>query len=170
MSPDSFARAGTPSYINSLAPERFQRNFRKVIFQIILVIDGWSIACKIVLKWMPMDLTDGKSTLDQVMAWCHQATSQYLSQCWSRSLSQYSVIRPQWVKVCAILLKILVPIMATRVTCLIINWLAPGRCCCILNVWYSNRFEWSISCPFSVKLFSSECHRSSLMINDHWFR
>ena len=56
--------------INSLAPGRFQRNFRKVIFQLILVIDGWSISCKIVLKWMPMDLTDGKSTLVQVMAWC----------------------------------------------------------------------------------------------------
>ena len=26
--------------INSLAPGRFQRNFRKVIFQLILVIDG----------------------------------------------------------------------------------------------------------------------------------
>ena len=26
---------------------------------------------------MPMDLTDGKSTLVQVMAWYHQATSHY---------------------------------------------------------------------------------------------
>ena len=31
------------------------------------------------------------------MAWCRQATSHYLSQCWPRSLSPYSVIRPQWV-------------------------------------------------------------------------
>ena len=84
--------------INSLAPGRFQRNFRKVIFQLILVIDGWSVSCKIVLKWMPMDLTEGKSTLVQVMSWCRQATSHYLSQCWSRSLSPYGVIRPQWVK------------------------------------------------------------------------
>ena len=30
------------------------------------------------------------------MAWCHQATSHYLSQCWSRSLSLYDVIRPHW--------------------------------------------------------------------------
>ena len=82
---------------NSLAPGRFQRNFRKVIFQPILVIDGGSISCKIVLKWMPMDLTDGKSTLVQVMAWCRQATSHYLSQCWPRSLSPYGVTRPQWV-------------------------------------------------------------------------
>ena len=27
-----------------------------------------------------------KSTLDQVMAWCRQATSHYLIQCWPRSL------------------------------------------------------------------------------------
>ena len=46
---------------------------------------------------MPMDLTDGKSTLVQVMAWCRQATSHYLSQCWPRSLLPYGIIRPQWV-------------------------------------------------------------------------
>ena len=84
--------------VNSLAPTRSQRNFRKVIFQLIQVIDGWSISCKIVLVWMPMDLTDGKSTLVQVMAWCHQATSYYLSQCWPRSLLPYGIIKPQWVK------------------------------------------------------------------------
>ena len=31
------------------------------------------------------------------MAWCHQATSHYLSQCWPRSVSPYGVTRPQWV-------------------------------------------------------------------------
>ena len=31
------------------------------------------------------------------MAWCRQATSHYLSQCWPRSTSPYGVIRPQWV-------------------------------------------------------------------------
>ena len=84
---------------NSLAPGRFQRNFRKFILQLILVIGGWSISCKIVFKWMPMDLADGKSTLVQVMAWCRQATSHYLSQCWPRSLSPYDVTRPQWVMI-----------------------------------------------------------------------
>ena len=37
------------------------------------------------------------SRLVQVMAWCRQATSHYLSQCWSRSLSPYEVSRSQWV-------------------------------------------------------------------------
>ena len=38
------------------------------------------------------------SILVQVMAWCRQATSHYLSKCWPWSLSQYGVIRPQWLK------------------------------------------------------------------------
>ena len=59
--------------------------------------DDWGISCKIALSWMPLDLTDDKSTLVQVTAWCRQATSHYLSQCWPRSLSPYGVTRPQWV-------------------------------------------------------------------------
>ena len=49
------------------------------------------------LRWMPWDLNDDKSTLVQVMAWCRQATSHYLSQCWPSSMSPYGVTRPQWV-------------------------------------------------------------------------
>ena len=37
------------------------------------------------LRWMPENLS--KSTLVQVMAWCHQATSHYLGQCWPNSMS-----------------------------------------------------------------------------------
>ena len=59
--------------------------------------DGWGISCKIALRWMPLDLTNDKSTLVQVMAWCRQATSHYLSQCWPRFMSPYGVTRPQWV-------------------------------------------------------------------------
>ena len=32
------------------------------------------------------------------MAWCRQATSLYLSQCWPRSMSPNGITRPQWVK------------------------------------------------------------------------
>ena len=46
---------------------------------------------------MKMDLTDDKLTLVQVMAWCRQATSHYLSQCWPRPMSPNGVIKPQWV-------------------------------------------------------------------------
>ena len=40
---------------------------------------------------MPQNAFDDKSTLDLVMAWCRQATSHYLRQCWTRSMSPYSV-------------------------------------------------------------------------------
>ena len=48
---------------------------------------------------MPLDLTDDESKLVQVMAWCHQATSHYLSQCWPSSMLPCGVIRPQWVDI-----------------------------------------------------------------------
>ena len=35
-----------------------------------------------------------KSTLVQVRAWCHQATSHYLSQYWPRPMSPYDVTNP----------------------------------------------------------------------------
>ena len=62
------------------------------------MIDGWGISCEIALIWISHDLNDEKSTFIQVMAWCRQATSHYLNQCWHRSLSPYGVTRPQWVK------------------------------------------------------------------------
>ena len=77
--------------VNSWNPGRFEWN----IFKLISVIDARDITCEIVLKWISLDLSDDKSTLVQVMAWCHQATSHYLSQCSPISLSPYGVIRPQ---------------------------------------------------------------------------
>ena len=40
---------------------------------------------------------DDESTLVQVMAWCHQAASHYLNQCWPRSQTLYGIPRLQWV-------------------------------------------------------------------------
>ena len=82
------------SHVNSLAPGKFEWNFRSLIFKIISVTDGWGISCEIGLRWMPLDLTDDKSTLVQVMAWCRQATSHYLSQCWSSSMMLYGFSWP----------------------------------------------------------------------------
>ena len=59
---------------------------------------GRGIKCETALRCMSLDLTEDKSTLVQVMAWCRQATSHYLSQCWPRSLPPYGVTRPRWVK------------------------------------------------------------------------
>ena len=91
-----------PQWVNSLAPGRFQFNFRWEIFKLTLVNGGWGISYEIALRWMPLNLTDDKSTLVQVMAWCRQATSHYLSQCWPRSMSPYGVTRPQWVNQCCV--------------------------------------------------------------------
>ena len=41
---------------------------------------SWGIFCETTPSWMSLDLADNKSTLVQVMAWCRQATSHYLSQ------------------------------------------------------------------------------------------
>ena len=58
---------------------------------------GWGNSYEIILRWMPLVLTDDKSTLVQVMAWRRQATSHYLRQCRPRSMSPNGVTRPQWV-------------------------------------------------------------------------
>ena len=84
--------------INSLAPVGFGCNSKKSIFKLNLLIGTFQASFDKVPRWMIPDLTD-KSTLGQVMAWCHQATSHYLSQCWPRSMSPYGVIRPQWVNI-----------------------------------------------------------------------
>ena len=89
-----FDTNGYTRTLNSSAPGKFGWN---VIFKQILMMDGWGISCEIALIWMSLDFTDDQSTLVQVMAWCRQATSHYLSQCWPRHLSPYDVTRPQWV-------------------------------------------------------------------------
>ena len=69
-----------------------------LIFKLILVIECWGISCEIALIWMSLYFTDDQWTLVHVMAWCRQAASHYLIQCWPRSLSPYGVTRPQWVE------------------------------------------------------------------------
>ena len=69
----------------------------KIIFKLILVTDGCDISSEIALRWTSLELSDDESTLVQVMAWCHQATSHYLNQCWPISLPPYGVTGPQWV-------------------------------------------------------------------------
>ena len=128
------------------APWEFEWSFRQVIFKLISVTDGWGISCEIGLRWMLLDLTDDKSILVQVMAWCRQARSHYLSQCWPRSLSPYGVTRPQWV-----------------------NSSAPGRCDCDLKLVVFKLLSRIAILKISSELHSGECYKSSLMIGQHWF-
>ena len=78
---------------NSLVSGRCGCYLKLIIFKLIWRIDISSISCEIALKWMPQDLTDGKSTLVLVMAGCRQATSHYPNQCWP-----CVVTRGQWVE------------------------------------------------------------------------
>ena len=59
--------------------------------------DGCDISSEIAFRWTSLDLSNDKSTLVQVMAWCRQAPIHYLSQCWPRSVSPYGVTWPQWI-------------------------------------------------------------------------
>ena len=79
---------------NWLAPGRCGCNFKSIIFKLIIQEGSLGTCYEITFKWMPHSLTNKKSTLVQVMAWCHQATSHNLSQCWLRSMSPYGVTKP----------------------------------------------------------------------------
>ena len=39
-----------------------------IIFKLILVIDGWATSNEIAFRWMSLDFTDERSTLEQLVA------------------------------------------------------------------------------------------------------
>ena len=72
---------------NSLAPRGYGFSLEGwflVVFRHILVINIFSITYEIALMSMSQDLTDHKSTLVQVMAWCHKATNHWMNKFWPR--------------------------------------------------------------------------------------
>ena len=84
--------------MNSLAPGRSECDSKNGIFNLVLLTGVFRSSHDNALQWTPQDLTDDKSTLVHVMAWCRQAISHYLNQCWLSPLSPYGITRPQWVK------------------------------------------------------------------------
>ena len=75
--------------LNSLGPVRSWHNFKNFIFtcfNLVKLIAVFRSSYDNTLRWMPKNRTE-KSTLVQLMAWCHPATSHYLSQRWHRSMS-----------------------------------------------------------------------------------
>ena len=87
----------TSTCSDNVAPGRPGCHFKTAIFILVSLIGIFTSSNDDALRWIPWDLTDDKSTLFQVMAWCGQAASHYLSQCWPRSMLPYGVTRPQWV-------------------------------------------------------------------------
>ena len=65
---------------NSVAQGRYGFYFKSAIFIPVLLIDVFRSSNDNALRWIPRDLIDDKSTLFQVVVWCRQATSHYLSQ------------------------------------------------------------------------------------------
>ena len=68
------------SGINSLSPGGYDFDFKCVLIKCVVVITVMSNSTVNAFDWMAQYSTDNKSTLVQVMAWCHQATSHYLKQ------------------------------------------------------------------------------------------
>ena len=77
--------------INSSAPGGFLQIFWKYCFQMQFL----SLIYSFLLNLHCAACVDPKSTSFQVMAWCRQATSHYLSQCWHSFMLPYGVTRPQ---------------------------------------------------------------------------
>ena len=80
-------------HISSLVLERSGCDFKKSVLNHVLLIGTSTFRCSHVnaIRYMnAIGLTD-KSTLVQVMAWCRQATSHYLSQCGPRPISLFGV-------------------------------------------------------------------------------
>ena len=85
------------NYFNSLSSGRSECDFKSVVFNLASLIGIFRSSYDNAFRWLPLDLTDDMSSLVQVMAWCRQATSRYLSQNWPSSMIPYGVIRPRWV-------------------------------------------------------------------------
>ena len=83
-------------------------------------------------NWMSLDFTDtdDKSTFVQAMAWCLQATSHYLSQCWPRSMLPYGVIGQQSINT-VILLQCQITIEKQ------LRWLS-WHTCMTIGIWNSD--------------------------------
>ena len=52
--------------------------------------------CEIALRWLSYNTVDDKSTLVQVMPWCHLETNHYLNQWWPKIMSPNGVIWLQY--------------------------------------------------------------------------
>ena len=73
--------------INWLASGRAGNNHKSVFSEQILRVKFMNTSCEIVLGRLAKNTFADNSIMVQVMACCHQATSHYLSQCWSKFMA-----------------------------------------------------------------------------------
>ena len=175
---------GWEGSFNSLATGRCGRSFKSIIFKLIIQNSRLDPCSEIALRWMPQDITDDKSILVQIMAWCHEARSHYLSQYWPRSMLPYDITRSQWI--------VINPTFW-------ISWLMMTQWCkesghqqscygpsspvmfqfthlplnkmaAFLQTIFSNAFLWMKSFVFWLKFHWILFLRVQLIISQHWFR
>ena len=161
---------GHAACVNTLAPGRAGFNFKSAIFNLVLLIGIFRssydnfiepmhrnkpnityllTSYDNALRWMSWDLSEDKSTLVQVMAWCCQAASHYLSQCWPRSVSLFGITRAQWVNINTLRLEENGCHFADNIyKCIVFN----ENCCTLIQ------FSWNL------------CPRVQLTISQHWVR
>ena len=81
-----------PQYVNMLTSVRCSVHFKSMIFKLVIIQNhSLDTHCEITHWRIPEILPNEMLTLFQVMAWCRQAASHYLSQCWPRSMSPFAV-------------------------------------------------------------------------------
>ena len=167
----------TPLFIhefNSLAPGRYNRNFRYLIFNLISIIGGRGISCKMTLRWLSLDLNDDKSTLVQVMAWCRQATSHYLSQCWPISMPLYGHNELRYEVSFVNSNSDLCSLSVTALPCSILHYnvthWGKHKMATNLQKTFSNSVSWMKLFVFWIKLHWNLFPRVQLTISQHWFR
>ena len=85
-------------YISLYSYGRCGSDFQNIIFKLIIQNSGSNTHYEIAFWWLLENITDEKSILVYVTAWFQQATSHYLNQYWTRSISPNGVTKPQWIK------------------------------------------------------------------------
>ena len=111
------------------------------------------------MKFVPKGPIDYKSSLVQVMAWCHQTTSHYLSQCGQTSMSPYGIIRLHWVRMLhnSLLWQHFtpkVPYLGYRYDCLSIDF--------ILFFWRKKYETWALTSSATINICYIYCLSKSL--------
>ena len=86
----------TSEQFNPFVPGRCGIKFKSTIFKLFYGIVSKALVVELLSGGCHRSSLE-MSTLVQVMAWCRQATSIYLNQCWPRSMSPHCIAMSQWV-------------------------------------------------------------------------
>ena len=66
---------------------------RRPLYEAAVILDYQAYIKK---QYLPWCIVVDASTSVLVTAWCHQATSHCMSQCWPRNMSSYGITRAHW--------------------------------------------------------------------------